>query len=143
MSKRSDALINILEIALDLTFDNPADADDARDYFGRHLVRRWHGKHQNVFSIEDTTRYDASRAAPNQIVLYSEDHSRITGELNCLQLEWRANGARAVRSAGILTPQDLLDFPFKEFWSRRLLLVDVEEERLGRYLRNVSNQISP
>ena len=139
VAAHDDALITIVEIALDLAFDSPADRDDTQDWLRRHLIRRWHGKQQEVFCVEET-RYDASRAAPNQIVFYREEHSRITGELNCLHIEWRANRARAVRSAGIITPQDLLVFPFREFWSHRLLLVDLDEEGLGRYLRNTSNR---
>ena len=91
-----------------------------------------------MFCVEDT-RYDASRAAPNQVVFYREEYSRVTGELNCLHVEWRANSARAVRSAGILTPLDLLNFSHRKFWSHHLLLVDLDEERLGRYFRNTSN----
>ena len=106
----------------------------------RHRVRRWHGKDQPVFHFK-ATRYDASRAAPNYIAMYPEPYSRITGEVqDILHIEWRATKARSVRAAGISAPQDLLKFPFRKFWSRRLLLLDAPDpEKLGRYLRNRRN----
>ena len=92
-----------------------------------HRVRRWHGKDQPVFHFK-ATRYDASRAAPNYIAMYPEPYSRITGEVqDILHIEWRATKARSVRAAGISAPQDLLKFPFRKFWSRRLLLLDAPD----------------
>jgi hypothetical protein len=73
------------------------------------------------------------RYAPNSIVLYQEDHSRITGEPDCLHIEWRASNRRAVISVGIESAQDLIGFDFRQFWKRRLQLLTVEPERLGRY----------
>src|SRR6516162_7444446 len=44
--------------------------------------------------------YDASRRAPNRIVNYKQESSRITGEVtSLLHLEWRVNGVRALRRA--------------------------------------------
>jgi hypothetical protein len=44
--------------------------------------------------VANGSRYDPSRAAPQRIVVYSEKNSRVTGELNCLHLEWRLKGLR-------------------------------------------------
>jgi hypothetical protein len=138
LAKRDDALINKIEVALDLVFDNPVDADETKRFLNHHLIRRWHGSKQQVFFVEDT-RYDAPRSAPNQIVDYYEPHSRVTGELYCAHLEWRANKLRAVRSIGIAAPEELLHFSFREFWSDRLVLVAFDCERLGRCIRNRAN----
>lgn len=140
LSRRTDALITGVEVALDLVYACPDDRDDAEEFFARHRVRRWHGKDQPVFHFK-ATRYDASRAAPNYIAMYPEPYSRITGEVqDILHIEWRATKARSVRAAGISAPQDLLKFPFRKFWSRRLLLLDAPDpEKLGRYLRNRRN----
>jgi hypothetical protein len=43
---------------------------------------------------------------------------------------------RAVRSAGIHSAGNLIDFDHRAFWERRLLLVDVDREKLGRLYRN-------
>ena len=48
LARRNDVLINRAEITLDLTFENRGDAEKARDYFHQHLVRRWHGKNQEI-----------------------------------------------------------------------------------------------
>jgi hypothetical protein len=83
------------------------------------------------------TRYDAWRA-PNKICFYRDKPCRLTGEIHCLHLEWHLNGLRAVRRAGIESGQDLVDFDHRSFWDPRLLLFDVDIERLGRLVRNQS-----
>jgi hypothetical protein len=55
-------------------------------------------------------------------------------------MEWRANVLRAVQAAGIKSAADLLQFDHHAFWKKRLLLVDVEIERLGRIFRNRANK---
>ena len=118
--------LNRLELALDFVFDDPDGRDAGFEFLHEHLVRRWHGRRQQIRlyrgvddgdgshrgrpqRVDDAgiaeTRYDAGRWAPNSIVFYREASSRITGEANCLHLEWRANGRRAVRRAGINSVQ--------------------------------------
>ncbi|MGB6663109.1 MAG: hypothetical protein WBE90_29495 [Xanthobacteraceae bacterium] len=135
---RDDVLINRAEIAFDLVFKYRADTDEAWEFLHQHLIRRWHGKRQEIcvkWGIGNT-RYDASRSAPNMILFYPQDHSRITGEVNCLHLEWRLNGLKAVRAAGIKSGQDPLEFEHRAFWQKRLRLYTVDRRRLGRLLRN-------
>jgi hypothetical protein len=114
------------------------------------LVRRWHGKNQEIRVVRSKsrtassaigegaigTRYDAGRWAKNLLVCYGENHSRVTGELNCLHLEWRLNGVKAVRGIGINAGSDLLEFDHREFWQKRLLLFTADKERLGRLINN-------
>ena len=148
LAQRDDALVNRVEIAIDYVFKSWADRDDAWEFLHRHLVRRWHGKRQEIRLITSNpdsgddvfggTRYDAGRWAPNGTVFYLEKHSRITGEVACLHLEWRLNRLKAVRAAGIESGRDLLEFNHREFWQKRLLLYYVDRERLGRLIRNRS-----
>lgn len=150
LTQRSDALINRAEITIDLVFNNWAERDDTWEFLHQHLVRRWHGRKQEIRAYRrraqnhplsdeggvGDTRYDAGRGAPNVVVFYREEHSRVTGELCCLHLEWRLNGSRAVRAAGIESGRDLLEFDHRQFWQKRLLLFDVDRRRLGRLIRN-------
>jgi hypothetical protein len=147
LARRDDALINRAEITVDYVFNNWADRDDAWAFLHRHLVRRWHGKKQEIrvypaggISSDKGgpggSRYDAGGSAPNKLVLYRESHTRVTGEVACLHLEWRAKGLKAVRAAGIKSGRDLLKFDHRQFWKKRLLLYSVEPERLGRLIRN-------
>lgn len=150
---RSDALINRVETALDLIFDSVAERQDAFEYVSYHLIRRWHGKTQKIKLVGlntgckrvakpvgkiygANTRYDGSRRAPNSLVLYEETSSRLTGELASCHIEWRANGLRAVRNAGIRVGQDLVAFDHRGFWAKRLLLARPVPSRLGRLVRN-------
>ena len=111
LARREDVLINKVEIAIDYVFNSPVVRDEAREFFDRHMIRRWHSKKQQIRAyrsgMEDDdegrvgTRYDAARGAPNMTALYRNEFSRVTGEVNCVHLEWRLNGLRAVRNAGI------------------------------------------
>jgi hypothetical protein len=134
IADQNDAFINSTETALDLVFTTRREVERAGEFLNDHLCRRWHGK-QHVHICYDT-RYDASRRARNGIVVYPERHSRITGELNVLHLEWRSRGINAVQSAGILYGKDLLGFDHRGFWEKRLQLLDTTPERIGLYLRN-------
>ena len=144
LATRDDALINRAEVTIDLVFDCLADRDDAWGFLHRHIVRRRHGKKQEIRIVREAdaqndtigTRYDAGSSASNKIVFYAEGHSRLTGELNCLHLEWRLKGLKAVRAAGIKLGRDLLEFDHRAFWRRRLCLYDVDRRRLGRMVRN-------
>ena len=150
LARRDDAIINRAEITIDLVFNCLSDRDDAWECLHRHIVRRWHGKKQQIrayrggsqtHSLSDygglgDSRYDAGGSAPNKIVFYREEHSRVTGEAYCLHLEWRLKGLTAVRRAGIESGHDLLEFNHRVFWQKRLRLYDVDRVRLGRMARN-------
>jgi hypothetical protein len=159
-AKHHDGLVNRLEVTLDYVFDCEADRDAAFNFFHRHLVRRWHGKKQKIKLVRGDssrrsrkrsepqlveeievgeTRYDAGRA-PNKIVFYQEEFTRVTGELHCLHLEWHLNGVRSLRSAGIHSLADLLQFDHRGFWRKRLLLFEIDAEKLGRLVRNKRNR---
>lgn len=147
----NDVLINRVEIALDLIFNDAREQDEAFEFLHRHLIRRWHGRTQKIKLVRaerkkrkaqvveegsaGATRYDAGRA-PNAIAMYRNQHSRVTGELFCVHIEWRLSGVRPVRSAGIQLGSDLLGFNHRAFWERRLMLVDIDADRLGRVIRN-------
>jgi hypothetical protein len=146
LAERDDALINRVEIAVDYVFKSWAERDDFWLFLHRHSARRWHGKNQEIRLIKSDsdagddvlggTRYDAGRWAPNGTVFYPEHHSRITGELHCLHLEWRLNRLKSVCAAGINSGGDLPAFNHRDFWKKRLLLYTVDPERLGRLNRN-------
>jgi hypothetical protein len=157
LARRDDVFVNRGEIALDFIFASWTARDEAMEFLDFHLIRRWRSKKQQVRlyragterdhrgrprpervdEISDAqTRYDAGRGSRNGITAYLEKHSRVTGELFCLHLEWRANGLRAVQAAGIKSACDLLDFDHHEFWKKRLLLRDIDIEHLGRLFRN-------
>jgi hypothetical protein len=154
LAGHDDVLINRVEIAVDFIFKTRVASDEVFEFLHCHFVRRWHGKKQKIKVVHEQrgetgtkvpkvvdeiddgeTRYDAYRA-PNKIVFYRNQFSRITGEFNCVHLEWHLNGAEAVRRVGINSGGDLLEFNHREFWQKRLLLFTVDRERLGRLNRN-------
>jgi hypothetical protein len=142
IAEQDDALINFLEITLDFTYKNWAARDDAWYFLNEHATQPWQGS-QRVFidHREKKTHYQRNPSARTNLVFYQEEHSRITGECHCLHLEMRLKGLRAVRSAGILSGYDLVNFDHRGFWKQRLRLYDmVDEARLGRYVSNVAKK---
>jgi hypothetical protein len=65
-------------------------------------------------------------------VVYADLPCRITGEVYCVHVEWRLNGARALQRAGLGTVSDLLLLDLHLFWQRRLLMRSVNVQALGR-----------
>ena len=113
-------------------------ATTPQEFFDRHRVRRWHGQ-QQVFHFK-TTRYDAfgrpaqlHRDVPGAVLA---DHRRAQ------HLAYRVEGDEGTVGSrgGHRYTSRPAEFPFRKFWSRRLLLVDAPDpEKLGRYLRNRRN----
>ena len=60
---------------------------------------------------------------------------RRTGEVYCLHLEWRLNGAQSLQRAGLGTVEQLLEIDHHRFWKERLLLRTVDYRALGRMYR--------
>jgi hypothetical protein len=149
LAARDGVLVNMVELAIEYVYGHWHDRDNAFEYLHRYLIRRWHGRRQLVRISRTSrreqhpthgqlpgTRYDGPRTAANRTVLYRAEHSRVTGELDALHLEWRLGRLKAVRQAGIRSAADLLTFNHRQFWQRRFVLVDIDPERLGRLIRN-------
>lgn len=134
---RSGGLLNYAEVALDALFDNLAQRDDAECFWRYAWCRRHHNKRDGV-RFHENSRYDGSRYRPRITSLYSQSHSRLTGELNCLHFEVRFNGKESCEAVGIM-PDRLLGFDFNRFWREYLVGFNVDTERLGRLVRNRAN----
>jgi len=111
-------------------FDNEYERDQARDFVNHHHVKRWHGEQEIKFC--NRTRYTGKRGVPNKLVTYADQPSRTTGELYCVHIQWRSNGARALRRAGVYSVQDLLNVDPHQFWQERLLMKAVNRRELGK-----------
>lgn len=127
--KSSEVLLNALEIALDWTFSDESQLDHSREFFRKHVIQRWQTKQAPI--VNRTVRYSNRRGQPNVLVDYSDKPCRVTGELYCHHIEWRLNGARPIKRAGI-SLKDLKTFDHNSFWAARLQLVAIGRRVLGR-----------
>jgi hypothetical protein len=135
MLSRMDGIVfNYAEIALDWTFDSQYECDQADRFAGLYHVKRWHGEQEIKFC--NGTRYTGRRSTANKLVNYADKACRITGELHCLHLEWRFNGARALQRAGINSIGDLLRLNQHQFWQQRLLMKVFNLRAFGRHYLN-------
>ena len=103
LGERDSQWINYVEIALDWIFDDEQQKDKAYDLICHHHVQRWHGKQQVRF--KNGTRYSAQRRAHNTLAIYADKPCRITGEVDCVHLDWRVRGQKTVERMGISTCQ--------------------------------------
>jgi hypothetical protein len=123
-------LINLVECALDWTFEDEESKERAVNLIAQLHVKCWRGE-QTVFYI-GATRYSGPRNAPNIFALYGDKPNRNSGALHCAHMEWRIKGAAALRRAGIRSLEDLLNFEPAVFWTKRLSLFDIDRSKLGR-----------
>ena len=130
LSALEGVLLNYLELALDLTFDSEEERDEAHEFVCHYHVKRWH-REQKIKFVKGS-RYTGRRAVPNKLVSYADLACRITGEVYCVHLEWRLNGAPAVERAAISTVRELLQLDVRQFWKERLILRTFDYRALGR-----------
>ena len=131
-------LLNYAEVALDWTFSNQQQVDEAYEFVRSFHVKRWHGEQWVVF-CRGSSRYTARQGVANLLVVYSDlPCRRLTEPTPCLHLEWRLTGARALQRAGLSTVSELLRLDHRQFWQARLLLRTVKQQALGhQYNRHV------
>jgi hypothetical protein len=127
-----DVLITKLECALDWTFNSYHDLANAKDIVDEHWIKKWHRGHLRE---KGSSRYWARKSAANIPVRYDDRACRITGEENCLHIEWRLCGAKAVKRV-FASVQELIEVDWYEFWEPRLLLYAVDVNELGRLYSN-------
>jgi hypothetical protein len=140
---RNDALLNIVELALDWVFDYYDALDEAFDFVCRHHVKQHHGSQGVRFypGKNGVSRYTGPRTAPNVLAVYADKVCRVTGERYCVHLDWRIRGVPALTAAQIKSVADLLDFDHHAFWSKRLILAEIDERHLGRLLNNPKRRL--
>ncbi|MDR6302563.1 hypothetical protein GGQ85_000239 [Nitrobacter vulgaris] len=138
LANRDGVHLSYAEISLDWIFDDEVDKDYADRLFRSIIVKKHHGN-QGI-SFDKGTRYTAARGAPNQIATYADLPCRITGEEYCLHIDWRISGSEALRRAGIHSANDLINFDYREFWRKRLILREINYSALGRMLWNRGKQ---
>ena len=130
-----DHLINAIEFSLDLICQDRDEAEQLRHFFDVHLIQRWHGK-RRVSRFENVSYWSNKRWTRNQPVIYHDQPSKVTGQVNCCHLEWRTCEASAVRAVGIERVRDLVDFNHRSFWKKRLVLRAIDMSKLGRTFKN-------
>ena len=131
---RCDAYLNRAEFALDWVFGSEEEKEQAQDFLRRYFIKRHRGKQEISYYGGSNSQYLASRTAANVPVNYGDKECKLTGELHCLHIEWRKQGAEALRRRGI-TVRDLVNFNHRAFWKRRLLLYAIDPSKLGKEYR--------
>ncbi|MBB5053320.1 hypothetical protein HNQ36_003311 [Afipia massiliensis] len=132
---RQPPLIIYLEIALDIILANEQILREAFAAFKRCFVQLWNGKNESI-EFDNGGMSTGRRWNGKYLSAYISKPSPVTGEVDCLHIEYRICSARAVRAVGIASIADLLAFDFRAFWQKHLVLRDVDIARLGRHSLN-------
>jgi hypothetical protein len=128
LARRNGVRLTYVEASLDWVFAFLDQCEDAYAVLDRHHVKN----HQrDGLRYKKGTRYAGRRTSPNTLVIYADRHSKATGEIHCVHLDWRLRG-RALQQAGITSVADLLDFDHHRFWRDRLTLYAIDVRKLGR-----------
>lgn len=125
-------LVNATEFALDLVAGGAAECRALGDFIVMHQERRMAWKTCKAGPAGETSYLSVRRGVGNNLAVYGDRPSKVTGQLFNLHVEWRANGVGAVRAAGIERLRDLIGFDHRAFWQQRLRLFEVDRGRLGR-----------
>jgi hypothetical protein len=133
----SHGAVTFCEIALEWILASQHEADLALDCLYRHFYVPFHRESHRIVRINDTVYFGPRRLA-KIFAAYSDRPSKLTGEFDCCRLEWRLHGARAVRNAGIESPEALISFDHRGFWQPRLRFIDLNLRDVGRRLDNAA-----
>jgi hypothetical protein len=138
-----DPHLTYVEISLDWVFSYKSDKDAAVEFLWNHLVKKNH-RDQGIrfFGTKgEMTRYSGPRSAPNLIAIYADKASKVTGQHQCVHIDWRIRGGGALRRAGIHSLRDLLGLDFRQFWEKRLKICSLNLRSLGRMHCNRNNPV--
>jgi len=108
-------LMTRVDFSLDLITQYLKSAQELQAFINCHLVQRWHGA--GVVKFINGTMYFRCRYSRNNIAVYSDRPSKITGEF-CCHIEWRICTADALRRAGFYSIEDLINWNPNEFWKK-------------------------
>lgn len=132
---RNPPRIVYLEIALDIILANDQILRKAFAAFKRCFVQLWNGKNESI-EFDNGGMSTGRRWNGKYVSGYISKPSPVTGEVDCLHIEFRICSTRAARDIGIASIADLLAFDFRAFWQKHLILRDVDIARLGRHSLN-------
>jgi hypothetical protein len=133
LNQQSDAVLTRTDEALDFVFDIAAKRQQAYELIDRHLYKRYH-RRQHGIRYCGGTRYTAPHKIKTKVVMYDSKESRISGEVECLHVEYRMFGQAALRRHGIDSLADILGLNRRQFWNQHLLLYGLDVEVLARRL---------
>lgn len=138
---RHEGITNKVEVARDLVGVDRL--FDALEWVNLHKFRLRPDRSYPIkqfecgdFTVGVDNSYDAPREAVSVLTTYIRQTSKITGDPSCLHIEYRLHGARACRSAGLESLEDLMRFDDNAFWNNKVKWLDFDNERLGRLVRN-------
>lgn len=121
------------DLALDL-LPRPEDHEALRRWIEHHATLRWrrpgrmHDDHGTLYWVRQTDRIEwGSRRSNRDMVVYSDRHSKITGEVDCVHLELKFYNTPAIRKAGFSFAKQLIAIEPLQLFERHVKLMEADQ----------------
>ena len=139
LAEIDDGLVTYVEVTREFVFTNEDVLWEAKQLFSGYFVQPWHRTRQST--LFENGNYQTDRGnKPGVKFMFYDGPSKKTGEWPCLRIEAKIRGSAALRRMGINYPEDLVNFNYDAFWTKHLILLEVDRERLGRRFINQANR---
>jgi hypothetical protein len=129
-----------LDIAFDFTPRPHVDPQELIEWIERHVMLRWR-RPGNMLDIEQTLYWIEQRGrnkrSSRDAALYTDRHSKLTGELDCIHLELRLQNASTIRKEDIAIASDIITLDPRLLFYKHIRLVTFPAKEIKkRYVRN-------
>ncbi len=131
-----DYKITYLELAMDFYSESQSDIDLLRQFFNKHLVqlkKSQRSKKLPYFCDVKETYYYNKEKDSIRLAVYSDKPYRWKPSLFCVHIEYRYSGLKALKSLGILTAKDIVDFDHIAYWKQHLDLRRPNIKAIGEH----------
>jgi hypothetical protein len=125
--------VSRFDVALDMQCDKPS---GLREQILRRLVLKWRPKGA-MHEVSDTVYWGRHRHSRRNLVLYTDKHNKMTGELDCVHLELRFLRSDIIRKQGIARPSDLIKLDPKALFAKHLKWTNLAD----RYVKKITRKI--
>jgi len=133
-----DCSIFQVQVALDLLCASESNARTLQKHIEAGLIQSVH-PYEPMTHVETTTylAFSRPRGTGTRIALYSDRTSKVHAEFFCCHIEFRIQGAAALRDAGLSSADEIIRLNHREFWAQNIRLVHLPDaDELGeRYVR--------
>lgn len=134
-------LINHFEPSLDFIAETVIDAENLKDFFIQHIIKRW--QRGEINSKFENGFYFKKRMSASNLLGYHGRPSKISSE-PCCHIEMRFQGRQAVKRAGISSFDDLISFNHRTFWNKYLQLRRIKDvELIGKAIIKLHGKAQP
>ena len=133
-----DYKINYMELVMDFSSKSQLKTDTLRQFFNKHLVNtgKSKGAKTSPYFKDDRGTHYYHELGPIRMVMYNSKTFRWDTSRFCVHLEHRYRGLNTLKTFGIVTARDVVDFDHLAYWEKCLDLRKPNFKAIGEYVAN-------